>query len=283
MIYVSSACLKNSHIGETLKQLGKAGIHGVELSGGTKYYSGLENDLIEMKRVYGLEYACHSYFPPPEEDFVVNLASCNDEIYYRSINHYFECIEMLHRLRIDVLSIHAGFLFETSPDCLGGLIQPIALYNESDAYKRFVQAYKKIQERCFEYQIRLYLENNVLSLANYRSFGNNNLLMMTDKDTILKMRELLDFDLLLDLAHLRVSCTALGIDFASQCQELIPIAKWFHISENDSLCDLHAPLREGSVLHRMGLEARNTGYNVTLETNGTIRDILESIELLEGV
>lgn len=45
MIYVSSSCLKNKYIVETVRQLAEHGIKNIELSGGTEYYDDLENDL----------------------------------------------------------------------------------------------------------------------------------------------------------------------------------------------------------------------------------------------
>lgn len=280
MIYVSSACLKNRTIGETVKQLAEAGIRNIELSGGTAYYSCIEDDLISLREKYGLKYVCHSYFPPPKEDFVVNLASCNDEIYEKSKKHYFNCIDMLRRLQIRVLSIHAGFLFETNPVNLGKLISLDDVYKEEKAYDRFCDAYNLIQKKCSDNDIELYLENNVLSLENYKSWGNRNLLMMTEYDSIEKMRNDIEFNLLLDLAHLRVSCTALGLDFKSQYEKLIGSAKWFHVSENNGIVDQHLPLIRNSELHKCALVAKGMEYNITLETNGSVLDIQNSMMMI---
>ena len=112
MIYVSSSCVKKKRIDDVIKHLADAGIKNIELSGGTDYYDGIEDDLKSLKDVYDLNYACHAYFPPHKKPFVINLASCNDKIYQQSINHYVDCIDMLKRIGCNILSIHAGFLIE---------------------------------------------------------------------------------------------------------------------------------------------------------------------------
>lgn len=281
MIYVSSACLKNDKIFDTISELAENGIYNIELSGGTRYYENIEKDLIYLKEKYRLNYACHSYFPPPIAEFVVNLASGDIEIYNRSLNHYLKCVDMLERVGISTLSIHAGFLFETNPDSLGGKIIPKIMYGD-EAIERFVDAYHILQYKCKMKNITLYLENNVLSRENLTSFAGKNLLMMTDSCNILKLLDLMDFNLLLDLAHLNVSCKALGLDFEKERSILLPYARWFHISENDGFFDQHKPIVENSIMCHAARAALQTGYNITLETKGSVCEILKSIEMVEG-
>lgn len=168
MIYVSSSCIKNSHIAEVICQLADNGIQNIELSGGTDYYDGIEQDIKRLKEKYRLNYAFHAYFPPPKTSFVVNLASCNDEIYKKSMEHYDNCIELLGRIESSVLSVHAGFLIEISKDEIGRKLSRAIFYDRDEAYSRFCYAYEKLSRKCQEQNIRLYLENNVLSRENYQ-------------------------------------------------------------------------------------------------------------------
>ena len=119
MVFVSSSCIKNDNIRETIVELASLRIKNIELSGGTKYYDGIFEDLCRLQKQYDLYYACHAYFPPPKEDFVVNLAACNDKIYKQSIKHYEDCINMLKTVNCSVLSLHAGFLVEIGTDEIG--------------------------------------------------------------------------------------------------------------------------------------------------------------------
>ena len=282
MIYVSTACLKRNRISEVLKEYGENGIKNIELSGGTEYYQDIELDLNKYKREYDLKYACHAYFPPPKENFVVNLASCNDKIYRRSIEHYEKCIEMLVRNDIRVLSIHAGFLVEITLETIGKRVVNPKVYNERESYARFTEAYRHIAKLCKEHNIDFYLENNVLNRENYEEFQNHNYFMMTDYVSIMRMKEELDFNLLLDLAHLYVSTHTLGLSYDEQCEKLLPYIKWLHVSENNGIVDQHKPLVSESDITKQihGIDTDN--ISVTLETVGNIYDIKNSIKILEN-
>lgn len=281
MIYVSSACVRNNYISETIEQYANAGIKNIELSGGTKYYEGIESDLVQLRKKYGLNYVCHAYFPPPKEDIVVNLAACNDNIYRKSIKHYENCIEMLKRLEIKTLSIHAGFLVEVTTEEIGKKISNTIIYDEYKAYDRFVSAYQYIDGLCKKEDIEFYLENNVFSLENYESFEHNNYFMMTDSQSIEKMRKDLEFKLLLDLGHLHVSTNTLNLDFEQECEKLGKQAKWIHLSHNNGYIDQHLALNEGSNILKKYNYIKNNDTNVTLETAGDMSEILESIQLIQ--
>lgn len=281
MIYVSSSCVKKHTIAETIEQLVERGIKNIELSGGTDYYEGLERDLQKLKQMYHLQYACHAYFPPAKVPFVVNLASCNDRIYQLSIDHYMNCIELLKRLECKVLSIHAGFLIEIEANEIGHKLNNKIVYDKGKAYDRFCTAYTQIGSLCNENGIAFFLENNVLSAENYKEFGCHNYMMMTDYASIMEMKKQLKFDLLLDLGHLHVSDNTLGLNYVKECEELGKYAKWFHISENKGITDEHGPLKRNSAVLREFKKMYRQGINITIETIGTMEEILSSIELIE--
>lgn len=282
MVYVSSACVKKNRIDEVICQMVRNGIKNIELSGGTEYYENIEYDLRDWKERYLLQYACHAYFPPPRIPFVVNLASCNDEIYQQSLEHYDNCIDLLRRIGCNVLSIHAGFLIDIEKNDLGRKVNYRGVYNEDEAYNRFCYAYERISRKCKERNISLYLENNVLSRENYEAFERQNFLMMTDSQSIIRMKKLLHFDLLLDLGHLYVSANTLGHTFEKECDYLKPYIRWVHISDNNGLYDEHKPLQKKSVILKEFYKIYTPKLNVTLETKGEIDDILKSMILVKG-
>lgn len=281
MLYVSSACIKKKRIEDVICQYVENGIYNIELSGGTNYYEDIETDLQMLKRSYRLNYACHAYFPPPKEPFVVNLAACNDKIYKRSIEHYVRCIEMLKRLECNVLSVHAGFLVEIGTEEIGKKLNDRIIYDESEAYERFCTAYSYIAKLCTDNNITLFLENNVLSAENYQQFGNRNYMMMTDWDSIVRMKKRMEFNLLLDLGHLHVSAQTLGLNYHEECAELKPYVKWIHVSENHGISDEHKPLKVNSVILNELQKIYCPETNITLETVGDITDILNSIAVIE--
>lgn len=283
MIYVSSACRKNDNIGSIIQEYIKYGIKNIELSGGTGHYDMIEDDLMTLKHKYGVKYACHAYFPPPKIPFVVNLASCNEVIYQRSIDHYIRCIEMLRYIDCPVLSIHAGFLLEVSTDEIGKKISNKTIYDKKEAYERFFDAYRYISKSCADNGIVLYLENNVLSAENYRECGYHNHMMMTDYDSIMEIHRELGFNLLLDLGHLYVSSNTLKLDFSEQCSMLKKHVKWIHLSDNDGIHDGHKPLRPDSTIMKGFNKIYDPSINVTLETKGSMEEILAGMELIEDL
>ena len=281
MIYISSACVKRSNIAEVITLFAERNIKNIELSGGTDYYTGIEDDLKVLRKRYGLTYACHAYFPPPKEPFVVNLASCNDKIYQRSIEHYEQCIRMLNSIGIRTLSVHAGFMIEVETDEIGKKLNNKIVYDKASAYDRFCSAYEYISKQCTINGIDFFLENNVLSSENYEEFGRHNYMMMTDYNSIIEMRKQLDFNLLLDLGHLHVSSRTLGVNFQEECEKLGKYIGWMHLSENNGLFDEHKPLRAESEILKEFRKLYIPRMNVTLETVGSIDEILQSMKLIQ--
>lgn len=284
MIFVSSACLKEKNIKSIIEKLINQKISNIELSGGTKFYDGIENDLIQLKKENKLQFACHAYFPPPKEDFVVNLASCNDEIYWKSINYYINGIKFLKRLGCLTLSLHAGFYVEIGIDEIGKAVSSnIIVYEKEEAVERFCSAYEKIAYCAKKENITVFLENNVLTKQNLKRFGNKNLLMMTDFASILEMRKKIDFNFLLDLAHLHVTSHTLKLDFEKEVQNLNNLAAWFHISENNGIIDQHFPLVDQSPILQQFRKIKIGNRNITLETVGELTDIIKSYKLIESL
>jgi len=279
MIYISSSCLSSSKISNVVEQLATTGFKNIELSGGTDYYSEIFGDLIYLKKQYGLIYSCHSYFPPPKNDFVINLASCNDVIYECSISHYENCIQQLPQIDCRDLSIHAGFMMELSTKDLGNEIETEYLYDYNDSIERFCSAYKKLHKLAKQNNITVYLENNVLSKENFQKYGRD-CLMMIDSIAILELRKRLEFNLLLDLAHLYVTCNSLGNSFENEVRALTSFAKWIHISSNDSLFDQHKPLTPECPITNVCSKFIKPEIKLTLETKGSLDEIIGSYNIL---
>ena len=111
-MYVSSACLKHEKIKDSVEELARNGFKNVELSGGTKYYRGYEEDLLGLKDQYDLNFLLHNYFPPPKEDFILNLASLNDAIYQKTLDHCERAILLARKLGSKKFGLHAGFFID---------------------------------------------------------------------------------------------------------------------------------------------------------------------------
>ena len=236
MIYVSSSCVKNNFIKESVLELVKEGYKNIEISGGTKYYDGYENDLLELKEKYELNYLVHNYFPPPKEPFILNIASLNNELYQKSIDHCLRAVKLCKLLGCKKYAIHAGFLIDFTPEEAGKKISLRKVNDRKDAIERFASAWEKIAEEAGD-DVTLYIENNVYSQTNYATYEGNNPFLLTDYDGYIELSEKINFTILLDLAHLKVSCNTLNLDFSNQSRQLMKQTDYFHVSGNDGLHD----------------------------------------------
>lgn len=276
MLYLSSSAIKKNKIADILKLCAENEVYHVELSGGTSYYDSILKDLLYWQKRAGLQYACHAYFPPPQQDFVANLAACNDKIYKKSLQHYLDCIEYLSVLKCPVLSLHAGFLVEVGVKQIGKEITADIIYDKGKAIERFCCAYRTIVREADKHGICVYLENNVLDKGNYERFQNQNYFLMTDSESIMELKQELEFNFLLDLGHLYVSCHTLNLDYQEEIKNLKNHVKWLHVSENDGIKDQHKVLTQGSPVYEAFLQFVHSGINVTLEAKDSVEEIMKN-------
>ena len=94
---------------------------------------------------------------------------------------------------------------------------------------------------------------------------------------------LIDFHLLLDIAHLKVSCKSLNLDFQKEFDNLVEQTDYIHVSDNNSLEDQNLPLIEGSELSKILVTKDFKGCNFTLEVFGKINDLKTSFNHLEEI
>ncbi len=278
MMYVSTACIKHATIKESVEALAQSGFKNIELSGGTKYYPEYKQDLLKLKDRYGLNYLLHSYFPPPQEDFILNLASLNEDVYQKTMAHYKRALALSRELGADKFGLHAGFFIDFSMQEIGKGISLAKLYDQGKAMKRFCEGFNHLKAEAKG--IALYVENNVLSSQNTKNFGAQRPFMLTVYEEYVELKRMLDFHLLLDVAHLHVSSRSLGLDFAMQLKNLLPLTDYVHLSDNDGLKDEGRCFNQGSAI----LNALK-GYDlnqkvITSETIGSLGDIQSSQALM---
>lgn len=272
MIYVSSSCIKSTTIGEAVHALAEAGYTCIELSGGTRPYPEMLDDLFRLKSEFGLNYLCHNYFPPPQKDFVLNLASLDDEINRMSLEHVIDALHLSEKLDADKFAFHAGFLINIPLSQVGRTIEKTELFDRSQARTRFNENLARI--RAEARNIGIYVENNVLSINNYESYGQVNPFFVTDSSGLQEF----EITPLLDVAHLKVSCQTLGLDFTTQMDAFFDRTDYVHISDNNGAVDNNQGLKAQSELYNH-LAARNwAGKTVTIEVYSGAEDLKESYD-----
>jgi sugar phosphate isomerase/epimerase len=257
--------------------LANRGFKCIELSGGTEYYRELYDDLILLKEEYNLTYKIHNYFPPPLEHAVINLSSQDSQTVNASLGIINTAHQWISEGLAEEYSLHAGFLFEMTMADIGEAREK---EHNSIPYEVGYDSYfKRLQKFYNEIGIKPIVENNVVSKANFLKFGFNPFLLTSAKE-IVDALSLHNFDLLLDLAHLKVSAATLGHSFEKEAEILMPLTSYIHLSENDSKNDLNLPLKKDCQVLQILKRFKGKSSDFTLEVYSSLDDIEMSYDNL---
>lgn len=280
MIYISTSCLKNKSIKESIKQIVDFGYTNIELSGGTDYYPKLVDDILFLEDKYKLNLICHNYFPPPKEHFVLNLASLDLSTQDKSFKFLEKTIKLSDELKIKEFGFHAGFFLNIPLNEIGKKIQSQTLFNKQEAIVQFCKSYNKLDNLT---KSKLYIENNVISGPNYEKFGEN-IFMLTSSKDYFALKKLIKFDLILDVAHLKVSCNSLNLNFEEQLDCLIHETDYIHISDNSGVTDDNIGLKKDSQLYSLLSNYSLKNKKITLEVyDNSFKQIEETYNLISNL
>ena len=278
MIYVSSACSRKDTIFNAVKELAEQGFSNIELTGGTRYYEGYEEDLSILKERYNLHFLLHNYFPPPKTDFVVNLASLDDQIYRQSLDHLKKSIKLSQKLNLAKFGFHAGFFIDIPPQNIGGKIAQRQIRDRAQAMNRFCEGYALLQQEAEG--MELYIENNVYSFSNYSVYQERPPFMLLCEKDMTELKERINFKLLLDVGHLFVTSRTLKLDFHKEFHAIAAMSDYIHVSDNDGLHDTNQGIDpEGEIFELLGQIDLHDKI-ITLEIYESPDTILESLNLL---
>lgn len=278
MIYVSTSCVRHEKIKDCVAELACEGFKNIELSGGTKLYDEFEEDLVDLKHKYGLNYLCHNYFPPPRKPFVLNLASLDDATFEASLNHLSNVIDLSERLGASKFAFHAGFLIDIRVNEIGKRLTRDKLYEKDEAELRFCSAFEFLKKRAGN--VTLYIENNVFSGPNAITYNDTNPFMLTDFTSYTSLKSKIDFELLLDVAHLKVSSKSLGLDWEEEFHNMMGKSYYVHVSDNDGITDSNNELLRDSELFHLLKESPTENRDFTLEVYDGISALKNSYDVL---
>lgn len=281
MIFVSTSCLKNKLIKSSVEDLAINGFKNIELSGGTQFYDEIETDLLKLKEKYSLNYRCHNYFPPPKKHFVLNLASLDDGTFNNSFEHLKNVISLSKKLNSYKFGFHAGFYIDIRVNEIGKKIRRNKLFDKEKSTQRFCEAFNKLKK--IEPKATLFIENNVFSSTNAATYEGKNPFMMTSFLEYKALKEKIDFCLLLDVAHLKVSSNSLGLNWENELTSMVAESNYIHISDNDGLHDLNNMVTKKSNFLSILSEQDNSIKDFTLEVYDGMESIKKSYDILNEV
>lgn len=279
MIFVSSACVRGRSLEEVVGKLAGVGFKYVELSGGIKYRADIKQRVMYLKKKWGLTFLLHNYFPPPKEDFVLNLASEDNWIFLQSIKLIKNAINLSKTIGSSKYGFHSGFYMDIAVSQVGHVLAKSKITNKRQAMGRFCKAFKEIQSK--EKKFGLYLENNVVSSSNFEAYGKKNPFMMTTFNEYKQLKEKINFKLLLDVGHLKVSCHTLGINFEKELAAFLAVSDYVHISDNDGKKDSNRPLKAHSRLFGQLKTIGLKGKTISVEVYDSLNAVIKTHDLLE--
>jgi sugar phosphate isomerase/epimerase len=239
-------------------------------------------NLIEIYRNASIKKIVHNYFPAPEKAFVLNLASSNDEIRKASINHCKQGIELANESSQNIFSVHAGFCIDPDVSELGRKINYISNYNKDLHFQQFINSLNELLKYSSLKGVKLLIENNVISEENLLN-QNNPLLCCSSTEIINVMEQISNSDLmlLLDTAHLKVSCNTLNLNLVSEIEKLLPYTGAIHHSDNNGYIDNNLQL-DNNYWARTYMPYFKTIPNIIEVSNINDKEINNQIKLLKS-
>lgn len=244
MIYVSTGGFSSLTFEEAGNAFESTSVQGLELSSG-KYCNTLDESITNLAKKFDL--TLHNYFPVPKKPFVFNLSSNIPNIVDDSLAHAKTAIEMSSKLGIKQYSFHAGYLLDPKVEELGQKIKTKSQMPEAVGLDNFINRVNELSDFASKMDVKLLVENNVLSYENSQSFSKNPLLGV-DIEGVSKLFSRLNSDvkLLVDVAHLKVSANSLGFDCKEFLREFDDVIGGYHLSDNCGLIDSNMPYSEES-------------------------------------
>ena len=280
-VYVSTLCLANgSNVFDVLETYAKAGLKNIELGSRHEYIGNLSPAKFTQ---YGFNLIAHHYFPPSPEPFVVNLASQDPVILKRSKEQIKRSIDFCQSMGIKLFTFHAGF--RADPDEKLRFRQPVTPYDI--AFDTFIESVNEINRYAQDREVRIAIENNVLSDYNVVE-GQNPFLLLCKAEEFERLWERIpsaNVGELLDLGHLKVTSYWLGFDryeFVDQVSRDRVFA--VHVHENNGRLDEHRELDEASWCFEVISRNCFADLPMVIECAGlTIEQVIQQVDLVEKV
>ena len=280
MIYISTTYAPDqTAISDILEQCKKFNITKLELGSNHCY----EANPSHITSQYDFSYLVHNYFPTPAKPFVVNIASLDDKIYHRSVNHLFHAIDFCEEIGAKLYTFHPGFLTDptgTNPDHTNYDFQfrqqDLRSTNYEKAFERMVEAVSKAVD--YSYQ-----KGMCLAIETEGSLTKRDHLLMQRPEEFKHFSRIFsvnDIGINLNIGHLRLAAKAFGFkkeEFVDQISNCIVAME---LSHNDGFEDEHRPLQENAWYWKLICDNRFRSIPKILEFRDTpIELVLDTIHL----
>ena len=271
-IFVSTGTSDRTFL-ETTSHLIEIGVRHIEASGGD-HSEHWKEDLDALTKD-GAELAFHNYFPPPREEFVLNLGSADEEERQNSIGLATSAIQYSKLFGSTLYGVHSPYSVEISAEELGQKISHKQDFGVEETKERFLDSMETLLVVARDAGVQLYVENSPLTSTNLVSLGRHGLLGVT-ADEVIDLAEAAGVRVLADLGHLKVSCATLGLDLVSEARKLLYCSDYLHLHENAGTADDHLSFESDCWFLPLMREKREQFQRITLEVSLKNADELDA-------
>ena len=281
-IYVSTTFIKDkSSVFKAIDLLKKIKVKNVEIGSNHKY----QKNITRLKK-YQFNYFVHNYFPVPKKDFIVNIASNNDQIRKKSINHIKKSISFTKFVGGKLYTFHPGFFSDPSGASIDKtnydfLFKKKFFFDQKykkNSYKKMVISIKEIIRYSKKHKVNIAIETE----GSFKS--KDHLMMQLPKDFTFFRKNFShkDIGINLNLAHLNLAAKAFKFKktrFVNSIKKYIVAVELSHNYKNE---DSHKPLLKNSWYFKFINSHIPKGVPIILEfRNSRIDDVKSSIRLIK--
>lgn len=240
-IYISSLAFFGS-TPENMIREARENDFAIEFSSGLPF----RDDMEEIYHQAEIKKIPHNYFPAPKVPFVLNLASKDQQIRERSIEHCIQGLRISKKSGAPFFSAHAGFCIDPNPADLGNQLAINGDFDIDYHKSLFLKSIQEILKKAHQLETDFLIENNVIASFNLTNEGRNPLLCCDSNEITWLFKEITDkrFGLLLDTAHLKVSSVTLNVDLNQEINAISRLIRALHHSDNDGIRDTNLPITE---------------------------------------
>ncbi|MDC0476531.1 sugar phosphate isomerase/epimerase [Alphaproteobacteria bacterium] len=244
--FISSSCFPKTSISEALEQGGDLACKRVELS--APHHFEPSEEIHRLLRAYkraGYEIQIHNYFPPPIEDFVLNIAASDNNDIQMAHALVHNALELSEVADCHIYGLHGGYLYPSGREKNGEFKFSGEKMSYEEALNNACRFVNEVSEKFAERKVRLLIENLFPSKDDNHS-------LFCSLDDIRDFFKLVpdQVGLLLDLGHLNITSNLWGIEreqlfndvllnFADRIYEV-------HLSENNGVHDQHKAVLDDS-------------------------------------
>ena len=107
--------------------------------------------------------------------------------------------------------------------------------------------------------------------------------MLTTANDYRALKKKVDFNLLLDVAHLHVSTKTLGLDFQKEFEQLFVVSDYIHLSDNDGFHDQNLGFTHKSNLFKKLSRYNFTGKTITIEIYSDLQALKMSYDMISDI